>query len=262
MFGEPVPRGTLEIGVYEPPAASVPAQARYGSDPDWRAPDGGRFNGYHVPRYIVVAFGAFASLLVHVLVITALTWGGSHVKQPARQHPDEIGMELVSLDDDESIKAPTALDNIGELALSSITVDAAMADVTFSLPESGPSYADADDAEASTRSMLFGRYMGQIDARIQRAWFKPREVPKNGLFTCRVRIEQGPTGAVTEIVLERCNRDAAWQMSLVQAIQLASPLPAPPDPKVFTPVLHMEFRGEPVPPHAVAEVGKRSPSTN
>jgi hypothetical protein len=77
-----------------------------------------------------------------------------------------------------------------------------------------------------------------------------------------VQIEQGPTGAVTEIALERCNRDAAWQMSLVQAIQLASPLPAPPDPKVFTRVLHMEFRGEPVPPHTVAEVGKRSPSPN
>jgi hypothetical protein len=215
-----------------------------GSNPGSGAPDGTRFKGYHVPRYVVVGVGALVSLLMHVLIITAVTWGGRHVKQPARQPPNEIGMELVSLDDNESIKAPTALEDIGELALSSITVDAAMADVSFPLPESGPAHADADDAEASTRSMLFGRYMGQIDARIQRAWFKPHEVPKNGLFTCRVRIEQGPTGAVTEIALERCNRDAAWQMSLVQAIQLASPLPAPPDPKLFTRVLHMEFRGE------------------
>ena len=258
-----MPRGTLEIGVYEPPAAPVvPVHAGYGSNPDSRAPDGARFKGYHVPRHVVVGVGALASLLMHALMITALTWGGSHVKQPARQHPDEIGMELVSLDDDESIKAPTALDDIGELGLSSITVDAAIADVSFPLPESGPAPADADDAESSTRSMLFGRYMGQIDARIQRAWFKPHKVPKNGLFTCRVRIEQGPTGAVTEIVLERCNRDAAWQMSLVQAIQVASPLPAPPDPKVFTPVLHMEFRGESMSLQAVEEAGKRSPSTN
>jgi hypothetical protein len=209
----------------------------------------------------VVGFGALASLLMHTLIIAALTWGGSHAKRPARQYPDETGIELVSLDDDESIKAPTGLDDIGDVTLSSITVDAAMVEVNLPLPEPDPAHADAENVESS-RSVLFGRYMGQIDARIQRAWLKPHKVPENGLFTCRVRIEQDPTGAVTEVALERCNRDAAWQMSLVQAIQLASPLPAPPDPKVFTPVLHMEFRGQSMSLQAVEGVGKRSPSTN
>ncbi len=88
---------------------------------------------------------------------------------------------------------------------------------------------------------MVGRYLGQIDARVERAWIRPRAPIAPGLFTCRVRIVQEDDGHVQEIELIDCNGDAAWQTSLVRAIQSASPLPAPPDPKVFSRRLILEF---------------------
>jgi hypothetical protein len=105
----------------------------------------------------------------------------------------------------------------------------------------------------SPQSPLAGRYLGQIDARIERAWRRPRTPVGDGLFTCRVRIEQDATGGVKEITLEHCNGDASWQVSLVHAIQAASPLPAPPAPSVFRRVLRMDFRAEPYSAQALQE---------
>jgi len=44
-----------------------------------------------------------------------------------------------------------------------------------------------------------------------------------------------------EVTLERCTEDPRWQMSLVKAIQGASPFPAPPDPAVFSNLITLEF---------------------
>jgi hypothetical protein len=41
-----------------------------------------------------------------------------------------------------------------------------------------------------------------------------------------------------------CNGSVTWQQSLVTAILSASPLPAPPDPAVFTHSLTMTFEGQ------------------
>jgi hypothetical protein len=87
--------------------------------------------------------------------------------------------------------------------------------------------------DATDRSALFGRYTGQINARVFRAWLRPRTPIGSLTFSCRARIEQDPVGNVKEVTLESCNGDTRWQLSVVRAIQSASPLPAPPDPKVF-----------------------------
>jgi len=89
--------------------------------------------------------------------------------------------------------------------------------------------------------MMFGRYMGQISARVERAWLRPRSVPPQGSFACRVQITQDKRGNVEEVTLERCTEDPRWQMSLVKAIQGASPFPAPPDPAVFSNLITLEF---------------------
>lgn len=102
-------------------------------------------------------------------------------------------------------------------------------------------------------SMMAGRYLGQIDARIDRAWIRPRTPIDSGLFACRVRVVQGNDGRVQEIEIIQCNGDTAWQVSLVRAIQSASPLPAPPDPKVFSRKLILEFHSTPFVPGADAE---------
>lgn len=99
-------------------------------------------------------------------------------------------------------------------------------------------------------TLLAGRYVGQIDARIQRAWLRPRAPLATGLFTCRARITQDSTGRVREVELVGCNGDAAWQTSLVQAIDSASPLPAPPDPAVFSSVVTLDFSSQPFSPDA------------
>jgi len=107
--------------------------------------------------------------------------------------------------------------------------------------------------DPAMQSILFGRYTEQIDARIQRAWRRPRSpvepltkdtqgrVHQKKEFDCQARITQDRHGNVTEVELMECNGSLAWQVSLVNAIQRASPLPVPPSPTVFTNVLTMSF---------------------
>jgi len=101
------------------------------------------------------------------------------------------------------------------------------------------------DGDAGGSSALAGRYLGQIDARIERAWLKPRTPLDSDAFRCEVRVEQDAAGNVLEIELEQCGNDGRWQQSLVSAIQSASPLPAPPDPSVFRKSLRLSFIGHP-----------------
>jgi hypothetical protein len=132
------------------------------------------------------------------------------------------------------------------------------------LPSDVPA-AMADAGDAATRALMFGRYMGQISTRIERAWMRPRS-PVNEIaqgssvaaaqagaaktsadgdqtFRCDVQIRQDAHGNVEEVLLLDCNGTEAWRHSLVTAINQASPLPAPPTPKVFTRALTMSFEG-------------------
>jgi hypothetical protein len=92
---------------------------------------------------------------------------------------------------------------------------------------------------------LFGRYLGQIQARIDRAWLRPRTAIGATSFSCRVEIAQDRRGNVKETTLQHCNGDYRWQMSLVAAVQTASPLPAPPDPSAFADAVTLEFESTP-----------------
>jgi hypothetical protein len=117
--------------------------------------------------------------------------------------------------------------------------------------------AVVDSSDREGRAQMFGRYTGQIDARIQRAWRRPR-TPVAGSteestgpavaslsptepFTCKVRILQDVRGFVQEIQLLQCNGGQEWQHSLVVAISEASPLPAPPIPSVFSSAMTLTF---------------------
>lgn len=120
-------------------------------------------------------------------------------------------------------------------------------------PAAVPSVDSGDLAE---RAALFSRYTGQIDARIERAWRRPRspvqpetstlqnastQPGSDAPFRCQVRIIQDGRGRVEEVQLLNCNGSVAWQHSLVVAILTASPLPAPLSPTVFTRTLTMTF---------------------
>jgi hypothetical protein len=119
----------------------------------------------------------------------------------------------------------------------------------FADPTDAPAGEAPTNGDQATRAVLFGRYMGQIDARIERAWTKPATLAGHESFACRVSVLQDAVGNVRAVDLEQCTGDSRWQQSLVRAIQSASPLPAPPDPAVFTPTLRLVFSADaPDPP--------------
>jgi hypothetical protein len=111
---------------------------------------------------------------------------------------------------------------------------------------------------------MFGRYQGQISARIERAWIRPRtpvddskgnataldNAQRETPFVCQVQIRQDPRGNVEEVLLLHCNGTEAWRHSLVVAINQSSPLPAPPIPSVFARNVTMTFEAQPYEPGA------------
>jgi hypothetical protein len=112
-------------------------------------------------------------------------------------------------------------------------------------PRSDGGTAPAEAAGDQTQhALLYGRYLGQIQARIDRAWVRPRTEIGAPRFSCRVRIEQNRQGGVVKIRLEHCTGSPRWQQSLVSAIRTASPLPAPPDPSVYADVLSLVFESD------------------
>ena len=126
--------------------------------------------------------------------------------------------------------------------------------VVFSPDNSPASLADPNSEDRSApmeavrdqaqHALLYGRYLGQIQARIDRAWVRPRTEIGVSRFSCRARIEQGTRGEVVNVKLDHCVGTPRWQQSLVSAIRTASPLPAPPDPSVYADVLSLVFESD------------------
>ena len=125
---------------------------------------------------------------------------------------------------------------------------------TLALSNDKDSTSSVDSGDGAERARLFGIYTGQIQARIERVWRRPRTPVNDGsnstkttnsveYFQCQVQIVQDSIGNVQEILLPNCNGSVAWQRSLVIAIQQASPLPAPPSPTVFTRTVPLNFIG-------------------
>ena len=96
-------------------------------------------------------------------------------------------------------------------------------------------------------------YERQIMARIERIWQRPREEMRSRsdgesdnndpVFRCQAHLEQDDRGFVVEVLLPRCSGSPAWRESLLIAIRQASPLPAPPDARVFRSSLVLHFEG-------------------
>jgi hypothetical protein len=125
---------------------------------------------------------------------------------------------------------------------------------TLALSEDEASSSTASGADGTEQARLFGIYTGQIQARIDRVWRRPRtpisenataEKPTDAdeSFQCEAQIVQDVRGNVQEILLPRCNGSPAWRHSLVSAIREASPLPAPPSDKVFRYSITLSFVG-------------------
>jgi len=226
--------------------------------------------------------GAAASLLLHLLLITPVLLGAaSHQVRPhhegsgssARAVTDDLAIIVSFIDDRDTTTKEGPIPRVAPLSMPSgrsLLMPVAAPDIP--LPRLvALSDKEADEQDASPvavsgavepgRALMFGRYIGQITARVDRAWLRPRMPLASGRFECRARIVQDKDGSVREIELEDCPGDPSWQLSLVRAIQTASPLPAPPDPSVFSRTLRVQFTSESFSPSADPAAFEPEPHT-
>lgn len=107
---------------------------------------------------------------------------------------------------------------------------------------------DDETAEAAGdpdgQAQLFGKYTGQISARVERVWERPRLPMDSGRFDCSARVGQDRQGKVLSVSLQDCGTSEDWRRSLTSAILQASPLSAPPEPLPFAETLILHFRVE------------------
>lgn len=157
----------------------------------------------------------------------------------------EILEELASAGVAHADKLITTIspDPLPDLHISNLAID-----------EEKDSAITTDSGDSTERARLYGIYSGQIHARIERIWKRPRtrvsdEIEPTNVgstdetFQCQVQIVQDFAGNVQEVLLPNCNGSVAWQHSLVLAVNQSSPLPAPPHPTVFSRTITLNFVG-------------------
>jgi colicin import membrane protein len=89
---------------------------------------------------------------------------------------------------------------------------------------------------------LLNQYIALIQDQIIRNWNRPPSA-RPGL-ECQVRVSQTPTGTVLSVEVGQCNGDVAVKQSIEAAVRRASPLPPPPDPRLYERNLVLVFKPE------------------
>lgn len=220
------------------------------------------------PRVIGIA----GTLLLHSLVMqSALMGSRAHKVRPPEIQERAAALIKAHIKPEDSlvlIDLPTlaespdeSLDQLAsdgrmnqDLPIKLISPDSlgAIDLMPVAISEQEVSESARDSGDGTDKARLFGIYSGQIQARIERIWQRPRTPINEGVnasagveeyFRCQVQIVQDAAGRVQEILLPNCNGSLAWQRSLVLAIQQASPLPAPPSPTVFTYKVNLTLTG-------------------
>lgn len=197
---------------------------------------------------------AFAVLALHALVVVPAIWVGGGSQQPLeRKYRGNPAMQVLVLEDSSGESATIRQPSLPTLRAIDMA-DALMAQPLDRLPaetsDSGSTQPDGQSGFGET----YGRYLGQIRARIDRAWQRPRSAIGAPIFQCQVQVDQDSSGEVQEVTLLECNGGASWHMSLVHAIEAASPLPAPSDRAVFVHHVLLAFRAVAYSPGEPAEL--------
>jgi TonB-like protein len=199
--------------------------------------------------------GILGTLLVHAIAIRSVSFGSRGPKPKlAKSQESANALSTSSADADNLILVSFPTVNAGQAAgespissfpdLSKLKIKSSVsADPpeflnfeTLALSEEQSPRATAGGANGAEKARVLGIYTGQIQARIDRDWRRPRtpvneeksSVDVGESFQCKAQIVQDVRGNVQEVMLPRCNGSLAWRNSLVLAIQHASPLPAPP----------------------------------
>lgn len=90
--------------------------------------------------------------------------------------------------------------------------------------------AEQDRTDARNASALAG-YQYALQQAITRNWIPPASAPAG--LSCEVFVRQLPGGQVISVEIEKCNGDDAVRRSIEIAVNKASPLPEPVDPRLF-----------------------------
>lgn len=101
---------------------------------------------------------------------------------------------------------------------------------------------DEEGRSQAENAGLLNEYMALIEQRIVRNWNRPPSA-RPGL-ECRVSVSQTPGGTVLSVQIDQCNGDEAVRQSIQAAVMKASPLPPPPDPRLFERNLVLVFKPE------------------
>jgi hypothetical protein len=204
--------------------------------------------------------GVVGTLLLHALILLPLMIdlalprkvpNRSGVGASVAVSDEEAAMTVVFIDEPSSAEhqalRPKVLASRGhapaDLPLVVVSPDPRPAPEPASAKEEDSARPEAAQ-EQTQHAILLGRYLGQLQARVERAWNRPRSDIGAPMFSCRVRIQQDHHGSVTDVRFDRCTRNERWQQSLVSAIRTASPLPAPPDPSVYADRIWLTFASE------------------
>jgi colicin import membrane protein len=91
--------------------------------------------------------------------------------------------------------------------------------------------AEEEGRASAVNAGLLNQYVALIQQKVIRNWIKP-PTAKSGL-ECEVKVTQAAGGTVLSVSIGRCNGDQAVRTSIETAVQAASPLPAPPDARLF-----------------------------
>lgn len=205
---------------------------------------------------------AFAGTLsIHAFLLAPILFGGPALERHHRPKLEGFGATVTG-EQAEVSDAMILLDLAGLTSQSEASLAGAASSglrptegpLLIAIPDPLPVFDSIDEANASEtappakpasniagRALLVNGYMGQISARVNRAWRRPRNPLDNDRFDCLVRIQQSTAGMVESVELIQCNGDSNWQESLVSAIERAAPLSAPPEPDVFSSQIVLSF---------------------
>jgi hypothetical protein len=252
-----VPKGTLEVVEYMPRQAAM-ADAVPPDQPSKFEDFCSRLRLEH--RTLTSCAAALAVATLHVLLVAPVLWGGGASHRAENRYRGEAALQWVVLNDSSGSTAisPSA---IPPLSLSAVGVADALPKVPAIASPTTTSHTGSDQSDdPSGLGTMYGRYVGQIRARIDRAWQRPRTAIGAPIFRCLVQIEQDLLGRIEDVTLVQCNGDARWRLSLVHAIESASPLPAPPSPGVFAQHVLLDFRAMAYSPGAQAGLYESEPA--
>ena len=99
--------------------------------------------------------------------------------------------------------------------------------------------AREEELMALRQGPLMSQYAQQIKNRIERHWIRPVATAER--LNCDLEVTQTRNGDVVDVRVLKCAQDAVVIRSLEAAALRATPLPEPPDPRLFSRVLILEF---------------------